>query len=118
MRKLRMGIIDTGMALKRLHLPAYRELADKFELATPCDHDAGKAAEWAGKLGIPAGSVYPDPHELIKRADLDAFDIMVPIEKNFEVTEEVAEAGKPISCEKPLVPTLAQASAFLELPRR
>lgn len=32
MRKLRMGIIGTGMAFERLHYPAFQELRDKYEI--------------------------------------------------------------------------------------
>jgi predicted dehydrogenase len=35
-----------------------------------------------------------------------------------KVTEEVAKAGKPIICEKPLAPTREQAMAFRQLPKK
>ena len=46
---------------------------------------------------------------MLERLDIDAFDILVPIELNFEVTKEVASVGKPIICEKPLAPNLEEA---------
>src|SRR5690606_4157200 len=54
---------------------------------------------------------------MLKRADVDAFDIIVPIESNFTVTEAAAKTGKPIICEKPLAPTKEQAEAARNLPR-
>ncbi|MHB9095130.1 MAG: Gfo/Idh/MocA family protein [Eubacteriales bacterium] len=118
MKKLRVGIIGTGMAFERLHYPAFMELQDKYEIAALCDPDVHKAKDWAKRLNISEQNVYSDYREMIKNTDLDMFDIMVPIGKNFEVTEEVAKAGKPIICEKPLAPNLVQARAHMDLPKK
>lgn len=118
MKRLRVGIIGTGMAFERLHYPAFQELGDQYEIAALCDRDLDKARAWAQRLNIPGTNVYSDHKEMIKRTDLDLFDIMVPIDRNFIVTEEVARAGKPIICEKPLAPNIEQARAHAELPRK
>lgn len=118
MKKLRMGIIGTGMAFEKLHYPAYQKLSDKFVIAALCDSDFQKADKWRKLLNLHPGDSYSDFHEMIRRKDLDAFDIMVPIELNYEVTEEIAQAGRPIITEKPLGATKEQAFAARELPRR
>ncbi len=83
-----------------------------------CDLAKEKAEKWAKNLGLGEQDVYTDYRVMMHRPDIDAFDIMVPIELNFEVTEAVARAGKPIICEKPLAPTMEQAEAARELPRK
>ncbi len=118
MRELRMGIIGTGMAFEKLHYPAYQELQDRFRIVAVCDLSGEKAEKWAQKLGLGKQDIYADYREMARRPDIDAFDIMVPIELNYEVTEAVAAAGKPIICEKPLAPTMEQAEAARELPRK
>jgi len=119
LKKLRVGIIGTGMAFEKLHYPAFRELADKYEIVALCDVDRFKAESWAARLGIETRNVYDDYRVMINRTDIDLFDIMVPIEENFEVTRTVAAvAGKPIICEKPLASNLEEAGAHVELPRR
>jgi predicted dehydrogenase len=118
MKKLRMGIIGMGMAFERLHYPAYQKLTDQFEIGAICDSDFQKAENWRSTLGLNPEDIYSDFHEMIKRDDLNAFDIMVPIELNYKVTEEVAKAGKPIICEKPLAPTKKQAMAAKVLPKK
>lgn len=118
MQKLRMGIIGTGMAFERLHYPAYQRLTDRFVIAAICDSDVQKAKRWQGTFALSDQDVYSDFHKMIARDDIDAVDIMVPIELNFEVTEAVARAGKPIICEKPLAPTKEQARAAKALPRQ
>ncbi|HHT47516.1 MAG TPA: Gfo/Idh/MocA family oxidoreductase [Firmicutes bacterium] len=118
MKKLRMGIIGTGMAFERLHYPAYQKLSDKFEIRALCDIDFQKTDKWRKLLNLLPKDCYRDFHEMIRRKDLDAFDIMVPIELNYEVTEEVAQAGKPIITEKPLGATKKQALDARDLPKR
>jgi len=119
LKKLRVGVIGAGMAFEKLHYPAYQELSDKYEIAALCDVDRFKADSWANRLGLGPQDVYTDFRELARRRDIDLFDIMVPIEKNYEVTDTVAAiARKPIICEKPLAPNLRQARAHAELPRK
>ncbi len=118
MKKLRMGIIGCGMAFERLHYPAYQELQDKFEIAAICDLDRRKLEKWQNTLGLSEGDTYTDYRAMLGRPDLEAFDIMVPIELNLQVTEDVAKAGKPIICEKPLAPTVEQAEAARKLPEK
>ncbi|WP_066635977.1 Gfo/Idh/MocA family protein [Desulfolucanica intricata] len=119
MKKIRLGIIGTGMALEKLHYPALQQLSDKYEIAALCDIKREKALAWANRLKLNPGNVYTDYKEIARRPDIDAFDIMVPIELNYIVTEAVASiARKPIICEKPLAPTPEQARAHAELPKK
>ncbi len=119
MKKLRVGIIGAGMAFDRLHLPAYREMPDKYQIAAVCDEKRETAEKWAAQLGLDKESVYTDHREIAGRENIDCFDIMVPIEKNFTVTEDVARiARKPIICEKPLAPNPEQARAHRDLSKK
>lgn len=122
MERLRVGVIGTGMAFDRLHYPAFAKLVDRYEITALCDIDLSRARAWAEKLNLPPDRVYTDWRELVRRDDLDVVDILVPIHLNYEVTEGVARAlagqRKGIICEKPLAPTLAQAEAARDLPKR
>jgi predicted dehydrogenase len=116
MKKIRMGIIGMGMAFERLHYPAFQKLSDKYEITAICDIDRQKAENWRDSLGLTSDDVYSDYQKMLTRDDIDAFDIMVPIELNFEVTKEVAKAGKPLICEKPLASNKEQALTARKLP--
>lgn len=118
MRQIRLGVIGTGLAFERLHLPALQELKDQFRVVAVCDVDRFKAAEWGHKLGIPDDHVFTDYHPMLHLSHIDAFDIIVPIQANYQVTREVATAGKPIMCEKPLAPNPEEALAHRDLARR
>ncbi|BAS26549.1 Gfo/Idh/MocA family protein [Limnochorda pilosa] len=122
MQKLRVGIVGTGMAFEKLHLPAYRKLQDRFEITALCDADRFKAERWAGNLGLAASAVEDDAVALARRPDVDVVDIMVPIEANYPVTEAVASviAGtrKAILAEKPLAATPDQLDGARTLAQR
>ncbi|NLC11133.1 MAG: Gfo/Idh/MocA family oxidoreductase [Firmicutes bacterium] len=119
---LNVGIIGTGMAFAKLHLPAYQELSDKYAIRALCDLDIEKAKKWAGILGLTEKDTYKDFREMVQREDIDVFDIMVPIELNFPVTEEVARSiansGRGIISEKPTADNLRDADAHRMLPQK
>ncbi|MCR4434882.1 MAG: Gfo/Idh/MocA family oxidoreductase [Clostridiales bacterium] len=117
MKKIRLGVIGIGLAWERLHYPALQELSDKYEIAALANRTKEDALEFAKKINLDIKNVYGDYHEMLQRDDIDAFDILVPIELNYEVSEQVAKAGKDFICEKPLAPTMEQAKKYLELSR-
>lgn len=115
MDKLRLGIIGVGLAFERLHYPALEKLHHKFDIVALCDPNQKQLQKWKNILNLNQTDLYTDHQEIIKRQDIDAFDILVPIQQNFQITKTVAAAGKPIICEKPLAPTKEQAKAAKEL---
>lgn len=121
-QQLNVGIIGTGMAFEKLHYPAYKELEDCFNIVALCDTDLAKAYYWAKNLELGAENIYENFREMVKREDIDLFDIMVPIPLNYIVTEEVARkvagTGKGIICEKPAAGNLEDAQAHRELPEK
>ena len=118
MKKIRLGVIGTGLAWEKLHYPALQELSGKYEIAALANRTKKDAEEFAAKISLDMKNVYDDYKEMLRRTDLDAIDILVPIELNYEVSEEVAKAGKSFICEKPMAPDMRQARKFLELARK
>lgn len=122
MKRLRVGIIGTGMAFERLHLPAFQRLSQEYELVALADLEFNKARAWGEKLGISEAHIYDDYRKMISEEDLDVIDIIVPIPLNFRITQEVAEmvahSHRGITCEKPLGSNLEEIEAARELPRR
>ncbi len=119
MEKIKVGVIGTGLAWERLHYPAYKELADRYEISALCDVDRSRAEEWGRQLGLDINrDIYTDCQVMIDRRDLQIIDIMVPIIKNHPVAEMVAKTGKAVILEKPMGATLEQAYATKELPNQ
>lgn len=115
MNKIRLAVIGTGLAWKKLHYPAIQELKDKYEIVALANRTRSDAESFAQKINLDVKNVYGDYKEMLRRDDIDAVDILVPIEMNYEVSEEVARAGKPFLCEKPLAPDMEQARKYLGL---
>lgn len=118
MKKIRLGVIGTGLAWERLHYPALKELSDKYEIVALANRTKKDAEEFAVKISLDSKNVYDNYFELLKRSDIDAVDILVPIELNYEVSENVAKAGKNFICEKPLAPDMEQAKKYLALSKK
>ncbi|MDQ2087792.1 Gfo/Idh/MocA family oxidoreductase [Herbivorax sp. ANBcel31] len=118
MQKIRLGVIGTGMAWERLHYPAILELGDKYEIVSLCNRTLKDAQNFAQKINLDLDNVYDDYNEMLKRTDIDAVDILVPIEYNYEVSEKVARAGKDFICEKPMASNMDDAKKFLELSKK
>lgn len=118
MNKIRLGVIGTGLAWERLHYPAIVELEGKYEIIALSNRTKKDAEVFANKINLDLQNVYSDYHEMLKRIDLDAVDILVPIDQNYEVSEDVAKSGKNFICEKPLAPNLEQAEKYLSLSKK
>lgn len=115
MKKIRLGVIGTGLAWERLHYPAIQELGDKYEIIALANRTKSDAENFAKKINLDLKNVYSDYNEMLNRGDLDAVDIVVPIQLNYDVSEASAKAGLSIVCEKPLAPDMEQAQKYLAL---
>ena len=116
--KLRLAVIGTGFAWDRLHYPALRELSDKYEITAVCNKTIEKAQGFAQGINLPPDRVYSNYNEMLRRADIDVVDVLVPISENFEVARDVLAAGKNLIAEKPFAATLEGANELLELKNR
>ena len=117
MKKIRLGVIGTGLAWERLHYPAIVELQDKYEISALANRTRADAENFARKINLDQKNVYADYMELLKRTDIDAVDILVPIDMNYKISADVAGSGRNFICEKPMAPDMEQAGKFLELSR-
>jgi predicted dehydrogenase len=116
MKKIKLGIIGTGLASKNLHLPALYKLSDKFEITAVCNHTEKKGKDFSALVGnVP---VYTDYKKMLKEADIDAVDIALPIELNHEVTMASFKAGKHVFLEKPLAASIKEGKQLLEAEKK
>ncbi|MFW6022913.1 MAG: Gfo/Idh/MocA family protein [Halanaerobiaceae bacterium] len=115
MKKIRLGVIGTGMAWFRLHWPAIQELSDKYEIVALCNRTREDALEFAKQINLDSSKVYSDYNKMLENEELDAVDVLVPIQENFEATAAVVKANINLIAEKPLAATLEGARKLLEL---
>lgn len=118
MRRIRLGVIGTGFAWERLHYPVLEKMRDRFEIVALSSLNRVDAENFARRIGLDTSNVYDNYLDMLRRDDIDAVDIIVPIDQNFEVSRSVAEAGKDFICEKPLAQNMFEAQKYLELSRK
>jgi predicted dehydrogenase len=83
--------------------------------------DAGRAEAFARRWSLadrPVVRVSADIDALLSEPDVDAVYIATPHSHHGDAIAACLAAGKPVLCEKPLVPTLAQALPLIELARQ
>jgi|APLow6443716910_1056828.scaffolds.fasta_scaffold40230_2 predicted dehydrogenase len=77
---------------------------------------AGFVADWS-RPGKPPPRAVPDLDALLRDPCIDAVYVATPHSAHAELIRECLLAGKPVLCEKPLVPNLAVAREIVALAR-
>jgi predicted dehydrogenase len=114
-RPIRLGIIGTGLAVKKLHWPALAKLTDRFGVVAFANRTRSTAEEFAALADLSMAAYSPDYHDLLGRDDVEAVLVCVPIPGLLPISRDCLAAGKHVICEKPPGVDLAEARAFLAL---
>ena len=110
MSTVRWGILSTADIGMRKVTPAIQQAAN-CDVVAIASRDSQKAADAAGKLGIPTS--YGTYEELLSSDDIDAVYIPLPNDMHAEWTFKAAAAGKHILCEKPLAMNAQETERML-----
>jgi predicted dehydrogenase len=113
-RRLRLGVVGTGVIAQVMHLHYLAELADSYEVAAVCDAVAGSAQACAGQYGI--GAVFTDWRELIAEP-LDAV-LVLTSGSHAPIAVAAAQAGQHVLVEKPMCFSVAEGQAILAAAER
>jgi len=111
MKKLRLGLLGTGIAAERLYLPAFRRPGRRFEVVACANRTRAKAERFAGLAGIP--KVVGSAEELFALPEVDAVLVSLPIDVQPEAVLAALRAGKPVLSEKPVGPSVAAAKKLI-----
>ena len=117
-RPVRLGVIGTGLAVEKLHWPALRRMPERFVIAAYADPNRENAERFAAYSGAPPDAYTTDPDALLRREDVEAVLVSVPIPLNLPLTRACLEAGKHVLCEKPAGANLDQGRDYLALVAR
>lgn len=107
---LRIGVLGAGH-LGKIHIKCLKEL-DNFDLVGFFDTDADRALEIEKEFGI---RYFENRDELIDA--VDAVDIVTPTIAHFESAALALKKFKHVFIEKPIVTTLNEATALVNLSR-
>jgi predicted dehydrogenase len=108
-RRLRVGLVGTGLIAQVMHLHYLTELGGRFEVAAVCDIVADSARACAERYRIPA--VFTDWRELI-RHPLDAV-LVLTSGSHAPAAEAAARAGRHVFVEKPMCFSVAEGRAMV-----
>jgi predicted dehydrogenase len=115
---VRLGLIGTGLAVRRLHWPALAALRERFEVVGFADPDRDAAAAFAGAAGLGMEGYAAEAPALLARPEVEAVLVAVPLDRSYDVAEAALAAGKHVLCEKPAGASVEEGRAFLALERR
>lgn len=117
MKSIRLGLIGAGIFMRDAHLPALLELQEKYTLVAVWSRTHSNAEALAQHIAETSGerpAVENDLDALLARDDIDAVDIVLPIESEPEAVRKALAAGKHLISEKPIASTVAVARALVE----
>lgn len=116
MKTLNVGVVGCGF-MGRTHSNAWSKVSHFFDLEyrpvlkAICDVDAARAQSFARQWGYQ--SVETDFRQLAARPDIDLIDIAAPNNLHAPIAIAAAEAGKMVSCEKPLAMNPAEGETMV-----
>ena len=92
-----------------LNVAGYLE-DDRCKVAAVCDPHEGRAEEAAAAWGAP--SAYTSLEELLSDPSIDALEILTPTNLHHDHVIAAADAGKHVSCQKPLANSVDEGRAM------
>lgn len=117
---VKLGIVGTG-GIAGSHLGGYRKLLDagydKFEIAALCDNNAGRLAEFAGKVKEMFGcepAQFGSVEEMAASGAVQAADLCTPHAFHHTTAVPCLEAGVDVMVEKPCGITVKASNVIME----
>lgn len=115
--RVRLGLIGAGIFMRDAHLPALLNLQEKYAITAVWSRTVESATRLAGMVEGTTGvspRVESELAALLARDDIDAVDIVLPIDSQPNVVRKALAAGKHVISEKPIASTVAAARALVE----
>lgn len=110
---LRIAVIGAGIFARDAHIPALLALQDRFHIAAVYSRTR-EHAESAAALVPYSVDITTDLDPLLERDDLDAFDVVLPIQVLPRVVEAALATGKHVISEKPVAPDVQTGLRLLQ----
>ena len=99
-KKLRVGIVGTGMIAQSGHIPAWKNLSKDVEMVGVADIVEDRAKLIAKTQGMP--HAYGDWQKMLDEVDLDIVSVCTPNSYHKDITIAALGAGAHVLCEKPI----------------
>lgn len=99
-KKLKVGVIGTGMIARTAHIPGYQSIPDECEVVWACDLKKDVVKKIADDFGIPKTT--QDYHDVLNDPEIDAVSVSTPNISHMQLAIDALKAGKHVLCEKPM----------------
>jgi predicted dehydrogenase len=109
-KRLRVGLVGAGW-VTQYHLRAWAGLRARAEIVAIADPSAEARAARMDEFGI--AKSYDSASAMLAAGGLDAVDIAAPRAFHAELVRLAADHGLAMLCQKPLAPTLAEATELI-----
>lgn len=120
MRRLRLGLIGVGLAVRELHLHTLLSMPERFEIVALASRSVESARRLATELKAKtnvAPTVFMTHEELVASGVCEAVAVAVPIAVTPSIARAAITAGCHVFAEKPLADTVAEYRTLIELAR-
>src|SRR2546428_13168174 len=107
MERVRLAIVGCGN-ISQLSAPGYLQ-HPRCDVVALCDTDPERAKRRGREWGI-SPRVYSDFAQVLNDASVDAVELLTPTWLHADQIVAALEAGKHVSCQKPLATTIAEAA--------
>ncbi len=114
-RKVRLAIVGCG-TISQLNAPGYLR-HPQCEVTALCDPMPERAHQRAQDWGI-SPRIYTDYADVLNDANVDAVELLTPTHLHPQQIVDGLEAGKHVSCQKPISSTVAETDAVADALQR
>ncbi len=113
---IRLALVGAGIFARDAHVPAIKALGDRFEIAAVYSRTRATAEALLPMLpGTP--EVFTDLTTLLRRPDIEAVDVLLPIEALAAAIDMALAAGKHVVSEKPIAQDVATGRRLVSIYR-
>lgn len=112
---IRIALIGAGLFAREAHVPAFNALRDRFEIAAIYSRSRDTAEKLLPHIHAGKPDIYTDLGALLKRDDIPAVDILLPIDVQPAVIDMAFAAGKHVVSEKPIAPDVAAGKRLIRI---
>jgi predicted dehydrogenase len=110
---IRLAIVGAGIFAHDTHVPALSALKHKYEISAICSRTLASAERLAKQIPYPV-DIYTNIEAMLVRADIEAVDLVLPIDVMPKALETALASGKHVFSEKPIAPTVAVGRHLLQ----
>lgn len=112
--RIRIALAGAGIFAKDAHVPALLALQDRYEIVAIYSRTRATAESLVASMPVkPEITTHLDA--LIRRDDIDALDLLLPIELLAPTVDLALASGKHVISEKPIAPDVATGERLLSI---